>query len=166
MSADEIRISRSTPSFRFDVASPAIPVASSGEPQPVSSEAKEFVDRAVGDSEQPVVMFAYEWCEFCWSARRLFARCSIAYRTIDFDSAEYQKDDWGDKVLAALMARTSLTTVPQIFVGGEFVGGCTELFDAYNEGRLQKLLEGANASFDRGVEVDPYTFLPTWLHPR
>jgi len=59
-----------------------------------------------------------------------------------------------------------MTTIPQIFVGGEFVGGCTEVFDAYKAGRLQALLDKHGSSYDRSLRVDPYSFLPSWLHPR
>jgi cysteine synthase A len=163
MSAEELAIARSTPNCRFDVAPPPQPGST---PQAISPEAEEFVERVVGDRGLPVVMFALEWCEFCWAVRKMLARHGIAYRSVDLDSVEYQKDDRGGRIRAALSARTSMTTIPQIFVGGEFVGGCTDVFDAYKAGRLQELLTRHGASYDRNVHVDPYSFLPSWLHPR
>jgi cysteine synthase A len=65
-----------------------------------------------------------------------------------------------------LKAQTSIQTIPQIFVGGEFVGGCTELFDAWKEGRVQELLKENRVVYDESVDLDPYSFLPKWLHPR
>jgi cysteine synthase A len=167
MDEEELAIARSTPNYRFVVtaAPPAAP-ASAPAPEPVAEEAHEFVARAISDPAQPVVMFALEWCEFCWAVRKMLARLGIAYRSIDLDSVEYQKDDRGGKIRAALNARTSMATIPQIFVGGEFVGGCTDLFDAYKAGRLQALLEAHHAPYDSALRVDPYSFLPTWLHPR
>jgi cysteine synthase A len=164
MSDEELAIARSTPNYRFDVAPPPQPAG--GMPQAISPDAEEFVARVVGDRAQPVVMFALEWCEFCWAVRKMLARHAIAYRSVDLDSVEYQKDDRGGKIRAALTARTSMTTIPQIFVGGEFVGGCTDVFDAYKAGRLQALLDKHGASYDRSLRVDPYSFLPSWLHPR
>ncbi|MBX5462950.1 MAG: glutaredoxin, partial [Steroidobacteraceae bacterium] len=114
----------------------------------------------------PVTLFALEWCEFCWSVRRLFAKHGIPYRSVDLDSVDYQRDDRGAKIRAALTARTSVATIPQIFVGGEFLGGCTDLFEAYSQGRFQQLLRANNVVYDETVNVDPYSFLPTWLHPR
>ena len=111
-------------------------------------------------------MFALEWCEFCWSVRRMFAKHGIAYRSVDLDSVEYQQGNRGGQIRAALSARTSFSTIPQIFVGGEFLGGCTDVFDAYKEGRLQQLLDKNHVAYDRTLKVDPYSFLPTWLHPR
>ena len=125
-----------------------------------------LVEQAINDPAHPVVLFALEWCEFCWSVRRMFAKLGIAYRAVDIDSVEYQRDDQGGKIRAALTARTSVSTIPQIFVGGVLIGGATDVFDAYKEGRLQTLLEKNHVAYDRGLRVDPYSFLPTWLHPK
>jgi cysteine synthase A len=169
MSEEEIEISRSTPRFRFDAAAPPAPAGAGAEPamlpQP-SAEAVDFVDKAVSDPGQPVVMFALEWCEFCWSVRRMFAHYAIAYRSVDLDSVEYQKDNRGGDIRNALRERTGMVTIPQIFVGGEFVGGCTETFDAFNDGRLGELLAKANVAIGPAERRDAYSFLPAWLHPR
>jgi cysteine synthase A len=131
----------------------------------VTREAAEFVTHTVSDPAQPVVMFALEWCEFCWAVRKMLARLGVAYRSVDLDSVEYQKGDRGGQIRAALSARTSMSTIPQVFVGGEFVGGCTDVFDAYRAGKLQTLFDKHGVSYQR-LSLDPYTFLPSWLHPR
>jgi len=168
MTQQEIELSQSTPGFRFDA--PAQPAAAAATPpgpaSPIPAEERDFVEQAVTDREQPVVMFALEWCEFCWSVRRLLARLQIRYRAVDLDSVEYQQDDRGGRIRAALAARTSVATIPQIFIGGEFIGGCTDLFDAWRGGRAQELLERSGVDYDRTAKIDPYTFLPGWLHPR
>jgi cysteine synthase A len=167
MTSEEIEISRSTPRFRFDVPSAAPPAPAKPEPpKPVTPAAAAFVAEVTTSREQPVVLFALEWCEFCWSVRRMFAAYDIPYRSVDLDSAEYQKDDWGGQVRAALTARTSIKTIPQVFVGGELVGGCTDTFDAWKAGKLQPLLERAGIAYKTSRAADPYSFLPGWLHPR
>ncbi len=167
MDEEELSLSRSTPGYRFDTPAPAPqPAQAEGTSPPVDAEAQRFVAEAIADPEQPVTMFALEWCEFCWSARKLFAALEIPYRSVDLDSVAYQQDDLGGRIRAALGARTGCRTIPQIFVGGEFIGGCTDLFDAWNDGRLQKLLEQRGVTFQKDREVDPYTLLPGWLHPR
>lgn len=166
MTAEETEIARSTPNYRFDAPAPASSQPAAAEPAPVTTDAAAFVERVVNDREQPVVLFALEWCEFCWSIRRMFAKCGIAYRSVDLDSVEYQQDDRGGKIRAALTARTSVSTIPQVFVGGEFIGGATDVFDAYKQGRLQELLDKNHVAYDRDLKVDPYSFLPTWLHPK
>ena len=170
MSEEEVGISRSTPGYRFDAPPPAPQVCGIDrrKPEPAAAaldpEALRFVDETVAN--EPVVMFALEWCEFCWSARKLFARLGIEYRSVDLDSVEYQQDDRGGKIRAVLAERTGAVTIPQIFVGGEHVGGCTELFDAHGDGRLLRSLDAIGAAYDASVHVDAYDLLPGWLHPR
>ncbi len=167
MTADEIALSKSTPNVRFDVSPPPPPPADEEEaPAIVTPEARAFLDATLASKDDPVVMFALEWCEFCWSVRKLFAKLGIEYESVDLDSAANQKDDWGAQVRAALTAQTSMKTIPQIFVRGEFIGGCTETFDAWNEGRLASMLGEAGVSFDAQAKLDAYDFLPKWLQPR
>ena len=172
MSAEEMEISRSTPGARFDAPPPAPPTATAPKSEisvaapAVSDEVEAFVAQVLTDREQPLVLFALEWCEFCWSLRKLFARCSIPYRSVDLDSTAYQRDDRGGQIRAVLTARTGSKTIPQVFVGGEFIGGCTETLDMFKDGRLQTLLSANGVTYDESVRIDPYTLLPTWLHPR
>jgi cysteine synthase A len=164
MTREELEIAASTPRYRFDVA--AAPAPSAANAETATPEAVAFVEQAVNDKSQVVVMFALEWCEFCWSVRRLMKEFGIPYRSIDLDSAAYQKDNRGGDIRVALRQKIGAPTIPQIFVGGEYIGGCTETFDAFNEGRLQKLLETNGVAFDRSKKADAYSFLPKWLHPR
>jgi cysteine synthase A len=164
MTSEELEISASTPRYRFDVA--ATPAPSAAGSETATPEAVAFVEQAINDKSHAVVMFALEWCEFCWSVRRLMKEFGIPYRSIDLDSADYQKDNRGGDIRAALRQKIGAPTIPQIFVGGEYIGGCTETFDAFNEGRLQKLLETNGVAFDRKKKADAYSFLPKWLHPR
>jgi cysteine synthase A len=166
MTAEEIEIAQSTPRYRFDVKAPPPPPSSGNEPPPLTPEAESFVTKAVADRDQPVVMFALEWCEFCWSVRKLFKAFGIPYRSVDLDSADYQKDNWGGQIRNVLKVRTGQPTIPQIFVGGEHIGGATETFDAFNAGKLQKMLQEKGVAFKAAENVNAYSFLPTWLHPR
>jgi cysteine synthase A len=172
MSAEEIELSRSTPSARFDVCVPPqapatnVPAPAAAAEVVASDEVTDFVARVLSDAEQPLVMFALEWCEFCWAVRKLFAQCKIPYRSIDLDSAAYQRDDRGGQIRAVLRERSGSKTIPQVFVGGEFIGGASETFDAFRAGRLQQLLLQRGVRFDQSVRVDPSSLLPGWIHPR
>jgi cysteine synthase A len=125
-------------------------------------EAETFVARTLDES--PVALFALEWCEFCWSVRKLFAALSIPYRSIDLDSVAYQKGDMGGRIRAALKLRTGSPTIPQIFLGGEFVGGSTELVGMASDGRLQGRLEDLGVPFDAAADVEFARLLPQWLN--
>jgi cysteine synthase A len=163
MTAQEMEISGSTPGCRFDVATAA---AFADEAPELDESAVNEVVTYIHDDEQPVVMFALEWCEFCWSVRKMMAEYGIPYRSIDLDAVAYQADNRGGKLRAALRDTTTSNTFPQIFIKGEFVGGCTELFDACKDGSLQEKLSAGGIPFSREASIDPYSLLPGWLHPR
>jgi cysteine synthase A len=194
MTEDELAISRSTPACRFDTrpvtaaaavspatlpASSTVPPftvpTSSTAPTPLTAPPAFASTSAVLDVEaenlfadilrdDAVVLFALEWCEFCWAVRKLFTQLGIAYRDVSLDSTRYQ--DVGDKIRAVLGERTGAKTIPQIFVAGEHIGGCTELFDAWRDGSLRERLNARGIAFDAAATVDPYDLLPKWLQPR
>ena len=168
MTPEETEISESTPGYHFGAPPPPDTAEEEKQEAPASitPDAAKFVSETVGDSKQPVVLFALEWCEFCWSVRKMLAKFGVPYRSVDLDSVAYQENNRGGQIREALNAQTSMQTIPQIFVGGEFIGGCTELFDAWKEGRVQELLKENRVVYDENIDLDPYSFLPKWLHPR
>jgi cysteine synthase A len=164
MTDEELAISRSTPGYRFDVRAVPTP-ASAPQDEPVDAAARAEMRALIDDREQPIVMFALEWCEFCWSVRKLFDRYQIPYRCINVDSVEYQRDNRGGALRGALKEQTGWFTLPQLFIGGEFVGGCTEVFDESLQGRLQQRLQALGIVLKEAI-VNPYEFLPNWLQKR
>jgi cysteine synthase A len=173
MTAEELEISRSTPGARFDAPSPAppAPITATATTDAVAApelaaDAEALVAQLLADPAQPVVLFALEWCEFCWSLRKLFAACAIPYRSVDLDSTDYQAGDRGGKIRAVLAARTGSKTIPQLFVGGEWIGGTTETMASFKQGRLQQLLRQHGVAFDADAVVDPDALMPAWLHRR
>jgi cysteine synthase len=163
MTDEELALSRSTAGYRFDAAPGAVPAPAATQPVALDPEAEQFFETTI--SSEPVVMFALEWCEFCWSVRKLFDRLGIAYRSVDLDSVAYQANDRGGRIRAVINARTGAATIPQIYIGGEHMGGCTELFDAWRAGSVQRKLDALGVAYSAN-EVDPYSLLPKWLHPR
>ncbi len=166
MTEEELEISHSTPGYRFDVKAPPAPSPESQPPEQASPGADAFVDEVVNDPDQPVVLFALEWCEFCWAVRKLFKELGIPYRSVDLDSVAYQEDDWGGQIRAVLRSRLGSNTIPQIFVGGEHLGGATDTFEAYKSGELQRHLEKAGIECGDLGDKDPFELLPNWLHKR
>jgi cysteine synthase A len=165
MTEEEHEISRSTPGCRFDVTQPAV-IVRDETVAPAPADALKFVAATIGDPDRPVTLFALEWCEFCWSVRKMFARYGIPYQAIDLDSVAYQENDRGGRIRAALREKTGQATIPQVFVGGEYIGGATDVLDAWNSGKLQKMLEKHAVPFNTSVNDDPYSFLPGWLQKR
>jgi cysteine synthase A len=167
MNDDEMALSRSTPGYRFDPpvnVPPVEPPRARAIAPTIDPGAVDFVAQAI--RENTVVMFALEWCEFCWAARKLFAHLGIAFKSVDIDAVEYQAHEMGIRIRAVLKERTGMPTIPQIWMNGTHVGGAMDLFEAIRSGRAQALLDAAGASYRRDVEIDPHQFLPKWLHPR
>jgi len=165
MTEEELELSRSTPGFRFDV-TPAAAPASVEAADALDEAATREVDAMLRDPDQPVVMFAFEWCDFCGSVRKVFAEYGIAYTSIDLDSVAYQQGDRGGKIFEVLKRRTGSVTLPQIFIGGDFEGGGTDVFDSLKSGQLHTRLQKYGVSVDPSVRINPYERLPKWLHPR
>ena len=168
MSEEEVAISQSTPNYHFASAPPPAPADDETE-EPAAeapTDAVEFFDEVTSDNENPVVLFALEWCEFCWSVRKMFAEYEIPYRAVDLDSVAYQDGNKGGNIRKVIEQRTGLKTIPQVYVGGKHVGGASETFDGVKDGSFQKMLEENSVAWNKDVDTEPYSFLPGWLHKR
>lgn len=161
MTAEEMSLSQSTPSIRFDMPAPA---AQTGAAQAARPEV--VAEVAALSGKAPVVIFALEWCEFCWSVRKMLAAAGVAYECVELDSAAYQPDNKGTEMRAALRELTGASTIPQIFVDGDHIGGATETFDAFNDGSLQNRLATIGLPCGPSSNINAYSFLPEWMHPR
>jgi len=163
MTAEEQAIAQTTANYRFDV---TVAADSEGEMPAPEIESVNELDNLITDDAYPIVMVALEWCEFCWSIRKALAEYGITYKSADIDSVEYQENNRGGKLRVALRNKTTWNTFPQIFIKGEFIGGCTDLFDGIKDGSILDLLDKNGIKRNESVDTDPYQFLPSWLHPR
>jgi glutaredoxin 3 len=77
-------------------------------------------------------MYATDWCPHCGRARALLDAKGVAYTEIDVDLVPGAR--------AEMMARGGGDTVPQVFIGGQPVGGCAELHELDAAGRLDSML--------------------------
>ncbi|MCE9661971.1 cysteine synthase A [Halomonas sp. M5N1S17] len=168
MNEEELALSRSTPGCRFDT--PAAAPAPRPAATPVAQDATSDVEaeRRLDDylAQAPVVMFALAWCEFCWAARKLFDHLGVEFLSVELDAPACQADDMGVRLRPVLARRTGAPTIPQIFIGGEPLGGCGELFEAWRDGSLGERLNACGIAYDAEAEIDPERLLPAWLHPR
>jgi cysteine synthase A len=120
----------------------------------------------VADPGRPALMFGLRWCEFGWALRRLFERIGAPLHEVHVDDPSLQADGLAGALRAALAARCGSVTLPQLFVGGQHVGGCTDAVAAWDEGRLPQLLRRAAVPFDAQARVDTRSLLPAWVQPR
>ena len=72
-------------------------------------------------------------CGFSHKVMELFNRLGVDYEV---------RNIFADPLIKpALVAVTDWPTTPQVFVGGEFVGGCDIVLEMADGGELQKLLD-------------------------
>ncbi len=80
-----------------------------------------------------VEIYSKTFCGFCMRARSLLDSKGIEYE-------EYVIDGGGPKREEMIQRANGRTTVPQIFVDGRHVGGCTDLVALEREGKLDEML--------------------------
>jgi glutaredoxin 3 len=81
--------------------------------------------------QQPIKVYAKDYCVFCWRAKRLLAKRGLAYELIDATN----KPD----LRAWLAEKTGRSTVPQIWIGETHVGGFDDLKALDERGELVRL---------------------------
>ena len=74
-------------------------------------------------------------CPYCARAKRLLGEKGVQYE-------EYDISMGGDKRAEMLQRANGRTTVPQIFINDQHVGGSDDLHALDREGRLDPLLAG------------------------
>jgi cysteine synthase len=165
MSSEERALSDSTPFGRFSgPQSPATRTQILAEVVP--ERAKAFVSATIADAEVPVTLFALEWCEFSWSARRFLRDVGVRFRSVDLDSVEMQRSGLGGDIRVDLRQRTGQPTIPQVFIGGRHVGGAMDLLALHDTGALLPMLEAAGSAISGDPGVVGRSYLPGWLAAR
>jgi len=77
-------------------------------------------------------------CGFSATATEILKRCGAS----DFFSVNVLADD---DIRQGIKAYANWPTIPQLYVDGEFVGGCDIMREMYQSGELQTLLSKAPA---------------------
>ena len=83
-----------------------------------------------------VLMYSTAVCPFCVRAEQLLKRKGVTeIEKVRVDLEPHQR--------MTMMERTGRRTVPQIYIGETYVGGCDELFELDHQGKLEPLLAAA-----------------------
>ncbi|KAL3748207.1 hypothetical protein ACJRO7_009443 [Eucalyptus globulus] len=88
----------------------------------------------------PVVVFSKTYCGYCQRVKRLLTQLGVSYKVVELD-----KEGDGDVVQSALADWTGLRTVPNVFIGGNHIGGCDSVTEKHQAGQLVPLLRSAGA---------------------
>ncbi|KAI0275144.1 glutaredoxin [Gloeopeniophorella convolvens] len=99
------------------------------------SSTKEFVDKLVAENQ--VVIFSKSWCPYCKRAKALFAQ---TYTDAKVEIVELDERSDGGAVQDYLLEKTSQSSVPNIFIKQQHIGGSDDLYALHEEGGVQPLL--------------------------
>jgi glutaredoxin 3 len=82
-----------------------------------------------------VRMYTTQVCPYCIRAKQLLKQRGV-------DAIDEVRVDLNPSERDAMIARTGRRTVPQIFIGETWVGGCDDLIALDQKGGLMPLLNG------------------------
>ncbi len=82
---------------------------------------------------KPVEIYTTQTCPYCQMAKGLLAKKGVSYKEIDVG---------GNPSFRAAMTQRAAgrTSVPQIFIGGQHVGGCDDIHALDHAGKLDAML--------------------------
>lgn len=98
----------------------------------VSEQLKEVIE------SNPVVLFMkgtpeFPQCGFSGRTAQILKACDTPFASVDVLA--------DDAVRQGIKDYSNWPTVPQLYVRGEFIGGCDIMTQLYESGELQKILE-------------------------
>jgi monothiol glutaredoxin len=101
-------------------------------------EVMEFIKKQV--EENPVVIFMkgtpdFPQCGFSARASQALAACGEKFAAVNiFEDPEVHRN---------LPAYSNWPTFPQVFIGGQLVGGCDITLELFQRGELQRMVKAA-----------------------
>ncbi|CAK4184656.1 unnamed protein product [Aphanomyces euteiches] len=106
-------------------------------------------------ASNPVVVFSKTYCPYCVLAKKVLTSVNAKYEVVEIDNLPN-----GDDIFYALVSKTGTSlnfdelfrsmcvgceTVPQVFIGGNFIGGGSDTDALQKQGKLVPLLQEAGA---------------------
>ena len=92
------------------------------------------MNRSIHDSGIPTVeIYTWRFCPFCLRAKALLNEKGVQFR-------EYSIDGDNDARIKMSKRAGGRRTVPQIFINGESIGGCDELYELERNNKLNELI--------------------------
>ncbi len=90
------------------------------------------LQQEVGTGVAEVIIYTTRFCPYCIRAKMLLDQKSVSYQEVKVD---------GNPALRREMAEMAgQTSVPQIWINGEHIGGCDQLYRLEKKGDLDALL--------------------------
>ncbi|GAA6047312.1 hypothetical protein JCM3770_001881 [Rhodotorula araucariae] len=108
---------------------------------PVSSEHKQIAKDTVESliSSSPVTVFSKSYCPYCSEAKSIITELGHGSR---MKVLELNQEEHGSAIQQYLAERigAAKVTVPQVYIKGENIGGCSDLKKLHASGKLNDLL--------------------------
>jgi len=80
-----------------------------------------------------VKIYTKSTCPACDLAKQVLSQKGVSFEELIMDDKPEE--------LKALMEKTSMKTVPQIFINGHLIGGCSDMIDLDKKNQLDILLQ-------------------------
>lgn len=84
-----------------------------------------------------VVTYTVDYCPFCIKAKKLLNEKGVEFEDHDITANEVEER----QKLGEMIGSTGRTTVPQIFINGNHIGGYSQLKELNESGKLDELLK-------------------------
>jgi glutaredoxin 3 len=82
---------------------------------------------------QKAIIYTKSLCPYCVHAKNLLDNLGIKYIELSLDNDPALKNE--------MIKKTNKTSVPQTFIGEDYIGGCDDLYANYDNGGLSKYIK-------------------------
>ncbi|XP_076921317.1 monothiol glutaredoxin-S10-like [Bidens hawaiensis] len=104
------------------------------------SRLEDTVKKTITDN--PVVVYSKTWCSYSAEVKSLFNQLGVQPLVVELDQIGSQ----GPQIQKVLEQLTGQHTVPNVFIGGKHIGGCTDTLKLHGNGELEALLAEAKTT--------------------
>jgi len=80
-----------------------------------------------------VIIYTTGYCPYCFRAKQLLDSKQVSYQEIRVDDDHAKREE--------MVNKSGRRTVPQIFIDGQHIGGCDDLYALEDEGKLDNFLK-------------------------
>jgi len=104
----------------------------------MAQEVHERIESAISNNKIMIFMkgtASFPQCGFSAATVQVFEQLGVPFETADVLSDPELRD--------AIKRYSNWPTIPQVFIGGKFVGGCDIVRELYENGELKDLVDSA-----------------------
>lgn len=94
----------------------------------------DFVEQAIAANK--VCMLSWEQCPYCVRAKAILEPIAPDLKVYLID-----KMSNGDEIKNAVYKKYNHETVPAIFIDGNFIGGCSDIQELQQQGKLEAMVK-------------------------